>query len=71
MKKIYWFPHKKTLIICCPVYYGMYEERFDGSKLDKSSSTTSNALNNKFNNWIINTICGNGAFGYTGMAALP
>jgi sugar lactone lactonase YvrE len=35
--------------------------------LDKSlTSTTSNALNNKFNNWIINTICGNGTFGYTG-----
>ena len=35
--------------------------------MDKSSSsTTSNALHDKFNNWIINTICGNGATGYTG-----
>ena len=69
MKKIYRFPLKKTFIICCLFITGCMKRDLTDPNLEKSisSSTTSNALNNKLsNNWIINTICGNGAFGYTG-----
>ena len=68
MKKIYWFPLKKTFIICCLFITGCTKRDLTDQNLEKSlsSSKTSNALNNKFNNWIINTICGNGASGYTG-----
>ena len=69
MKKIYRFPLKKTFIICCLFISGCMKNDLTDPNLEKSvsPSATSNALNNKLsNNWIINTICGNGAFGYTG-----
>jgi trimeric autotransporter adhesin len=69
MKKIYWSPLKKTFLICCLFISGCMKRDLTDPNLEKSisSSATSNALNNKLsNNWIINTICGNGAFGYTG-----
>jgi hypothetical protein len=68
MKKIYWFPLKKTFIICCLFIAGCTKRELTDPNLEKSvsSSARSNALKNKFNIWVINTICGNGAFGYTG-----
>jgi hypothetical protein len=69
MKKNYRFPLKKTFIICCLFITGCMKRDSTDPNLEKSlsSSATSNAFNNKLsNNWIINTICGNGAMGYTG-----
>jgi hypothetical protein len=65
MKKIYCFPLKKTVIICCLLITGCKKSDLTDPNLEKSLSS-SNTLNKKFNNWIINTICGNGVFGYTG-----
>ena len=60
---------KNVIIICCLVITGCTKKDLTDSNLEKSlstSSATSNALNKKFCNWIINTVCGNGASGYTG-----
>jgi hypothetical protein len=68
MKKIYWFPLKTTFIAFCLFITGCEKKDLTDPNLEKSLSTatTSNALDKKLNNWIINTICGNGVFGYSG-----
>src|SRR5450432_3584682 len=62
---------KNVFIIYCLVITGCMKKDLTDSNLEKSlssssSSITSDALNKKFCNWIINTVCGNGANGYTG-----
>ncbi len=60
---------RKLFIISCLVITGCMKKDLTDLKLEKSlssSSITSNALNKKFSNWIINTVCGNGLSGYTG-----
>lgn len=62
---------KNVFIIYCLVITGCMKKDLTDPNLEKSlssssSSITSDALNKKFCNWIINTVCGNGANGYTG-----
>jgi trimeric autotransporter adhesin len=60
---------KNVIIIYCLVITGCMKKDLTESNSEKSlssSSVTSNALNKKFCSWIINTVCGNGAIGYTG-----
>ena len=61
---------KNVFIIYCLVITGCMKKDLTDSSLEKSlsasSSVTSNELNKKFGSWIISTVCGNGAIGYSG-----
>jgi hypothetical protein len=68
MEKIYRLPLKRIFIIFCLFVTGCKKQDLTDSNTDKSLSTSaeSNTLKSICSNWIINTICGNGASVYAG-----